>query len=103
MGTRVTWSRNARLEVEKIRTHIERDSKYNAVQVVGSILAAAKRLTVYPLAGPMIAQWNNPEHRELIVGSYRVMYRVLRNEITIFSVRHTRRRVPKRFRNTWLE
>lgn len=103
MGTRVTWSRNARLEVEKIRAHIERDSKDNAVKVVGSFLAAARRLTVYPLAGHIIEPWNNPERRELIVGSYRVMYRVLRNEITVFSVRHTRRRVPKRFGNKWLD
>ena len=77
MGARVRWSRHAKSEVVEIRDYVERDSKANAVQIVG-------------------------EFMDLIVGSYRLMYRVSSGEITVFSIRHTRRRVPKRFRSEWL-
>jgi toxin ParE1/3/4 len=103
VGARVGWSSNARLEVVQIQHYIERDSKANAVQVIGRLLDAANRLKNYPLSGRVIQQWNNPARRELIVGSYRLMYHVSLSDIVVFSVRHTRRRVPKRFRNEWLE
>lgn len=102
MGTRVTWSRNAEVEVNKIRDYIERDSKANAAHVVGQFFVAARRLKAYPLSGRVIEAWNDPRRRELIVGNYRVMYEVSPSEIIIFDVRHTRRRVPKRFRSEWL-
>jgi plasmid stabilization system protein ParE len=76
VGTGVRWSHNARREVDEIRAYIERDSKAGAVHVVGEFLDAADRLAIYPLSGRIIQTWKNPERRELIVGSYRVMYRV---------------------------
>jgi len=60
-------------------------------------------LKTHPLSGRVIDEWKNPERRELISGSYRLMYRVSSSEIVIFSIRHTRRRVPKRFRTEWLD
>jgi plasmid stabilization system protein ParE len=74
-----------------------------AMRVGRQLVAATRRLGAHPLSGRMIEVWKRPERRELIVGSYRVMYRVSSKDITVFSVRHTRRRVPKRFRNEWLE
>ncbi|HEU0298809.1 MAG TPA: type II toxin-antitoxin system RelE/ParE family toxin [Longimicrobium sp.] len=102
MGARVRWSRNAQREVTKIRQYIERDSKAKAVQVVGQFVFAAKRLSTFPLSGHIIKPWNHPARRELIVGSYRLMYQVSPIGIVVFSIRHTRRRIPKRFRNDWL-
>jgi toxin ParE1/3/4 len=102
VGAGLRWSRNGRQELNEIRAYIERDSKANAVHVVGQFLDAADRLEMYPLSGHVIETWNTPERRELIVGSYRLMYHVSSSEIIVFSVRHTRRRVPKRFRSEWL-
>jgi toxin ParE1/3/4 len=102
VGARVTWSSKAQGEVAAIRDYIERDSKANAVQVVGQFFHAANRLSTYPLSGRIIEEWNDPVHREVIVGSYRLMYEVSPSEVVVFSVRHTRRRLPKRFRKEWL-
>jgi plasmid stabilization system protein ParE len=74
-----------------------------AVRVGRQLVAATRRLEAHPLSGRVIQEWRNAERRELIVGSYRVMYRVSSNGIIVFSVRHTRRRVPRRFRSEWLE
>lgn len=103
MGARVKWSSRALSALAAIREYIERDSTANAVQVGRQITAAARRAGSYPLSGRIIEKWKNPNLREVIVGSYRVMYQVLPGKIKVFDVRHTRRRVPKRFRNQWLE
>ena len=105
MGARVRWSRNALLELAEIRDYIGQDSPAKAVQVGRQLVAATRRLRTHPLSGRVIQPWNRPEHRELIVGSYRVMYHVPDDddEIVVFRIWHTRRRVPKRFRQEWLE
>jgi toxin ParE1/3/4 len=103
VGTRIRWSRNAILELAEIRDYIGRDSPAMAVRVGRQLVAATRRLGAHPLSGRVVEVWKRPERRELIVGSYRVMYRVSFREITVFSVRHTRRRVPKGFRKEWLQ
>lgn len=90
------------MEVTKIKQYIERDSKANAVQVVGQFLETANRLKTFPLSGRMVPEWKRPAVRELIVGSYRLMYSIKEADIIIFSVRHSRRRLPRRFRSEWL-
>lgn len=102
MGARVRWSRKALAELAEVRDYIERDSSANAGPVIRQIAADARRLERYPLSGRIIKEWNNPARREVIVGSYRLMYRVMGTQVIVFGVRHTRRRVPKRFRNEWL-
>jgi toxin ParE1/3/4 len=103
VGARVTWSLKAELELAEIRDYIERDSKANAVQVVEQLLDAVDRLSIYPLSGHIITKWKNPARRDLVVGSYRLMYEISSGEIIIFGVQRTRRRIPKRFRNEWLK
>jgi toxin ParE1/3/4 len=103
VGARVTWSSRAQKEVAEIRNYIERDSKANAVQVVTQLVSAANRLRRYPSSGRMIPEWNDPVHREVIVGSYRLMYDYSPEQVVVFSVKHVRRRVPKHFRKEWLE
>lgn len=103
MGARVRWSRRALSELAQVRDYIERDSSANAGHVVRQITAAARRLEKYPLSGHVIEQWNDRERREVIVGSYRLMYRIRGAQVIVFGIRHTRRQVPKRFRNEWLK
>lgn len=102
MRARVTWSLKARLELAEVWNYIKRESKANALQVLREIGAAARRLNEHPFSGRMVPEWRRPAVRELIVGSYRMMYSIQDGEVIIFSVRHSRRRLPKRFRSEWL-
>jgi toxin ParE1/3/4 len=103
VGAQVRWSSKALSALAAIRDYIERDSTANSVHVGRQITTAARRAGSYPLSGRVIEQWKNPNLREVIAGSYRVMYHVVPGKIKVFDVRHTRRRVPKRFRKEWLE
>jgi toxin ParE1/3/4 len=100
--TPVTWSPKARLELADIWNYIRNDSAANALQVLNDITAAVDRLEEHPFSGRMVPEWNQPILRELIVGSYRVMYSIEPEEVIVFTVRHVRRRLPQRFRREWL-
>lgn len=102
MRARVTWSFKGRLELADVWNYIKRESTANALRVLRDIAAAVDRLEEHPFSGRMVPEWNQPLLRELIVGSYRVMYSTKHEEVVVFSVRHARRRIPKRFRSEWL-
>lgn len=103
MRARVTWSFKGRLELADIWNYIERESTANALRVLQDIAAAVDRLEEHPFSGRMVPEWNQPILRELIVGSYRVMYSAKHEDVIVFGVRHVRKRVPKRFRSEWLK
>lgn len=90
------------MELAEIWNYIRQDSKRNALRVIRDMGAAARRLNEHPLSGRIVPEWKRPAVREVIVGSYRLMYSIKGEEIIIFSVRHSRRRLPKRFRSEWL-
>lgn len=102
MGARVTWSRKAQLDLADIADYIGKDSKAAAVRTLRKLAAAARRLALHPLSGHVVPRWNRPALRELVVGSYRLLYCVTPDETVVFHVRHTRRRIPGRFRAEWL-
>ena len=102
MRTPVTWSPKARLELADIWNYVKQDSGANALQILHDIAAAVDRLEEYPFSGRMVPEWKQPILRELIVGNYRVMHSIEPEEIIVFTVRHSRRRLPRRFRREWL-
>lgn len=102
MRSRITWSSKAQLELAAVWNYIERNSKASALQLLRDVAAATRRVREHPLSGRMVPEWKRPSVREVIVGSYRVMYSIKAEEIIVFGVRHSRRRLPKRFRNEWL-
>jgi toxin ParE1/3/4 len=99
---RVTWSVKGRLELADTWNYIRRDSITNAMHVLQDVATAVDRLEEHPLSGRMVPEWNRPTLRELIVGSYRVLHSVDHEEVIVFSIHHSRRRLPKRFRSEWL-
>lgn len=49
---------------------------------------AADRLTVYPLLGRVVPEFDDPLVRELIVGRYRLVYRVEGDTIFVVTIVH---------------
>lgn len=68
--TRVVWTPVAREELAEIRSYIARDS------------------------GRLVPELEQPMLREIIVGSYRIVYRVISDQVQILTVVHGARRFP---------
>lgn len=69
------WSEQAIADIEDIYDYIANNSPFYARFTTGSVLKAIERLQVFPESGRHIPEFPHLPHREVITGSYRVIYR----------------------------
>lgn len=91
MAHRVAWSRRALHDLEEIADHITIDSPTYAGNVVKKIVNQAKMLAEFPKAGRKVPEFDDENVRELIVYSYRVIYRLQENNAIVAAVIHGKR------------
>ena len=90
---RSRWTADAKDDLAKIKTFIADDSRENAKRFIQRIRAAVKAIR-FPEAGSRILQFDKADLREIYVGNYRVVYRVVKSEIWVYRVIHGARRLP---------
>jgi toxin ParE1/3/4 len=59
--------------------------------VVKKVIHQTKALSRFPRSGRKVQEFDNEDIRELLVYSYRIIYRLQDNEIVIAAVIHGRR------------
>jgi len=74
--TRIDWTDEAVHDLEAVRDYIARDSEHYAASVCADIVHAVERLAVFPEHGRIVPELRRATLRELIQGSYRVVYRL---------------------------
>ena len=84
----IIWSRPALQDVKAIGEYIARDSIVRADLMVSRIIEASYRIAEFPQAGRLIPEVKKPNCREVFIGPYRIMYRVLGDSICITAVVH---------------
>jgi len=84
----VIWSKPAKHDLRSIHDHIASDSKFYATKVVRDIIEKTEKLKDFPLIGRMVPEIEDPDIRELIVYSYRLIYKVSSTTIEILSLIH---------------
>lgn len=87
---KIVWSPFAQERVAGISEYIARDNLSAAEKWVDSIFNAVKRLTDFPESGRIVPEIEKKEIREIIIGNYRIIYRLSKREIRILTVRHGR-------------
>jgi toxin ParE1/3/4 len=96
--TAPTWSPEALRDLESIRTFIAQDSERYAELVVRRLVGAAERLRSFPESGRVVPERNDPMIREVLVGSYRVVYRLVQGQAEIVTVFRGSRLFPEDLR-----
>ena len=91
MAYRVSWSRRALKDVEGIAEYIASDSPAFAETVVKKIVGETRILAQFPRSGRKVPEFDDESVRELIVYSYRVIYRLLDDEVLIAAIIHGKR------------
>ena len=84
----VIWAPTALDDIESIAEYIARDSGDMASIFVKRLFEATDRLKEFPLSGRIIPEINKPDCREILYGSYRIMYRLDNNNVWITGVIH---------------
>ena len=85
---KIIWSQNAIFDIESIAEFISRDSEDRASLFILRLMESTKRLVEFPFSGRIIPEINNTLKREIIYGSYRIMYQIENDEIFITGVLH---------------
>jgi toxin ParE1/3/4 len=95
MAYRVIWSPKALDDVDAIAAYIFRDSASFAATVVQKILDSSYKLSKRPLSGSIVPEFNDESIRELSAHTYRIIYRIQGETVTIAAVIHGKRLLAK--------
>ena len=85
---RILWTKLAKFHLAKLHEYISRDSKYYANVFALKIKKAVLRLEKLPESGRIIPEIGSENAREIIYGSYRIMYEVRGENIYITQIIH---------------
>ncbi|MGH2372190.1 MAG: type II toxin-antitoxin system RelE/ParE family toxin [bacterium] len=89
---RVVWSPLAIRRAREAADFIAQDRPTAATEWVSGLFDATNTLSRFPNRGRRVPELDRPDIRELIYGTYRVIYRVEPKRVSILTLRHARRR-----------
>lgn len=93
---RVEWTSRAIADLGEISDYIAADSPVAANRWVQKLMDAADRAGMAPLAGRRVPELARDDVREVIVRTYRIVYRVRQGGIDVLTVFEGHRRLPIR-------
>ena len=83
---KLRWTERARRDLLSIARYIERDNLAAARRWVGRLREGARAAARRPLAGRVVPELGRRDVREVLLGNYRLVYRVHRNAIDVLTV-----------------
>ena len=84
----VRWTAQAADDLESIAEFIARDSPQYARLFVLDVLQAVERLAPFPMSGRTVPELSDPMIREVLLGAYRIVYRVREELVEVLTVYH---------------
>lgn len=88
MPAKLYWTRQSREDLRAIRDFIARDAPKTASAYVRRLRQSAERLREFPYTGQVVPELGHEELREVLQGSYRIIYRVGEGRVDILTVYH---------------
>ena len=97
----VVWTLSAQDELEIIYQYYSLKSEIVANKIISSIFSRAKQLQEFPLSGQEeeFLKKTNKEHRYIVEGNYKIIYRISGSVVYISDVFDTRQNPQKIVRN----
>ena len=93
----VRWTPQSIADIGSIAEFISKDSRKYALIQVQDFFEAAEILENFPKSGRIVPELDNKDIRELIVGFYRLFYRIKNDQLVeILTVYHSRRLLKTR-------
>lgn len=88
---KIRWTVGAHRDLHEIINYIAEDSPAYAINFAERIIIAVDRLETFPKLGRIVPEYQDASVRELIVGNYRIVYRIQGNRIGIAAIAHASR------------
>jgi toxin ParE1/3/4 len=84
----IRWTEQAAEDLEAIAEYIARDSPHYASLFCLNTVAKIERLELFPMLGRIVPETNDPAIREILMGNYRIIYRLVGETVEILSIYH---------------
>ncbi|RLD61476.1 MAG: type II toxin-antitoxin system RelE/ParE family toxin [Bacteroidetes bacterium] len=94
---RINWTFQAKKDLNAIAEYISKDSKRYAKLQVIRLKNRTRILKIQIRTGKIVPEINQENIRELIEGSYRIIYKIVENnQIDILTIHHSARDLKRR-------
>ncbi|MEH2383977.1 MAG: type II toxin-antitoxin system RelE/ParE family toxin [Nostoc sp.] len=84
----VYWTATAVENLSAIYAYIAQTSPQYAARIVDRITRRSEQIASFPLSGRIVSEFETEEIREVIEGSYRIIYYVKPEQIDVLAVIH---------------
>ncbi|MBI3469560.1 MAG: type II toxin-antitoxin system RelE/ParE family toxin [Planctomycetes bacterium] len=85
---RIVWTRQSREDLAAIKAYIAGDAPRTAEAFTRRLMNKTRRLRRFPWSGSVVQELNRPAIREILFGSYRIIYRASNKLVEILTVYH---------------
>ncbi|OCQ90753.1 plasmid stabilization protein [Nostoc sp. MBR 210] len=85
---KVFWTETAIENLSAIYTYIAQNSPQYAVRIVDRITKRSEQIANFPLSGRIVPEFETEQIREVIEGSYRIIYYIKPEQIEVLAVIH---------------
>jgi addiction module RelE/StbE family toxin len=93
--THVRWTEQAVADLRAIREYIERDSPQYGRLVAERLFDSTTRLEAFPRSGRIVQEVGRDDLREIVVGDYRLVYRLDSDAAILLTVFRSSRLLPR--------
>jgi len=95
VACKVIWADAAQDDLDAAASYIYRDSPAYAASFVNRALKAGRSLATFSMRGRIVREFGDANVREIFVFSYRLIYRVEENRVSVLSLIHGSREFQK--------
>jgi plasmid stabilization system protein ParE len=85
---KVHWTATAEGHLDAIHANISLDSLVYAKRMVDHLTRRSRQIADFPLSGRMVPEYKKDQIREVIEGSYRIIYHIKPDQIDVVAVIH---------------
>jgi len=85
---KVHWTDTAEGHLNAIYTYISKDSTDYALRMVDRLTRRSQQISDFPLSGRKVPEYEMEQIREVIEGSYRIIYHIKTDQIDVLAVLH---------------
>ena len=71
---KVLWAESALAQLQAIHDYLAQSSPEYALRIIDRLTARSIQIATFPVAGRMVPEYDLNEVREVIEGSYRIIY-----------------------------
>lgn len=85
---KVHWTETAEGHLDAIYDFIAQDSPQYAMRMVDRLTRRSQQIADFPLSGRKVPEYEMDQIREVIEGSYRIIYYIKPNQIDVLAIIH---------------